>query len=102
MFLLILTVFFETFKKNHQLFISLLKKIKHENIVISNKNKKYFAPKNVNELKKTLKQYLAQCPIILPPTSVADGDIIRVGRNTNDIKIIPKKKKILNNTFLII
>ena len=48
---------FDFFKKNHQLFISLLKKIKHENIVISNKNKKYFAPRNVNELKKTLKQY---------------------------------------------
>jgi len=48
---------FDFFKKNHQLFISLLKKIKHENIVISNKNKKYFAPKNVNELKRTLKQY---------------------------------------------
>ena len=48
---------FDSFKKNHQLFISLLKKIKHENIVISNKNKKYFAPKNVNELKRTLKQY---------------------------------------------
>ena len=48
---------FDFFKKNHQLFISLLKKIKHENIVISNKNKKYFAPRNVNELKKILKQY---------------------------------------------
>jgi len=48
---------FDFFKKNQQLFISLLKKIKRENIVISNKNKKYFAPRNVNELKKTLKQY---------------------------------------------
>ncbi len=48
---------FDFFKKNQQRFISLLKKIKHENIVISNKNKKYFAPSNVNELIKTLKQY---------------------------------------------
>ena len=48
---------FDSFKKNHQLFISLLKKIKHENIVISNKNKRYFAPKNINELKRILKQY---------------------------------------------
>ncbi len=48
---------FDFFKKNQQRFISLLKKIKHENIVISNKNKKYFAPINVNELIKTLKQY---------------------------------------------
>ena len=48
---------FDFFKKNQQLFISLLKKIKHENIIILNKNKKYFAPSNVNELIKTLKQY---------------------------------------------
>ena len=48
---------FDFFKKNQQLFTSLLKKIKHENIVISNKNKKYFAPRNVNELKKIIKQY---------------------------------------------
>ncbi len=48
---------FDFFKKNQQRFISLLKKIKHKNIVISNKNKKYFAPSNVNELIKTLKQH---------------------------------------------
>jgi xanthine dehydrogenase small subunit len=45
------------FKRNQQLFISLLKKIDHENIFISNKNKKYFAPRNINELKKILRQY---------------------------------------------
>ena len=48
---------FDFFKRNQQLSISLLKKIKQESIVISNKNRKYFAPKNVNELKKILKQY---------------------------------------------
>ncbi len=48
---------FDFFKRNQQLSISLLKKIKQKNIVISNKNRKYFAPKNVNELKKILKQY---------------------------------------------
>jgi xanthine dehydrogenase small subunit len=48
---------FDFFKRNQRLFISLLKKIKQESIVISNKNRKYFAPKNVNELKKILKQY---------------------------------------------
>ena len=52
--------------------------------------------------KKILKQYFAQRPITLPPTSVVDGGIIKVGRNTNDIKIIPKKKKIVNKIFLII
>ncbi len=45
------------FKKNQKLFISLFKKLNQENIIISRKNKKYFAPKNVNELKKILKQY---------------------------------------------
>ena len=45
------------FKRNQQLFVSLLKKIDHENIFISNKNKKYFAPRNINELKKILRQY---------------------------------------------
>ncbi|MDP6440835.1 MAG: xanthine dehydrogenase small subunit [Pelagibacteraceae bacterium] len=48
---------FDFFKRNQQLSISLLKKIKLKSIVISNKNRKYFAPKNVNELKKILKQY---------------------------------------------
>ena len=48
---------FDFFKRNQQLSISLLKKIKQKSIVISNKNGKYFAPKNVNELKKILKQY---------------------------------------------
>ena len=48
---------FDFFKRNQQLSISLLKKIKQKSIVISNKNRKYFAPKNVNELKKILKQY---------------------------------------------
>jgi xanthine dehydrogenase small subunit len=48
---------FDFFKRNQQLSISLLKKIKQKSIAISNKNRKYFAPKNVNELKKILKQY---------------------------------------------
>ena len=48
---------FDFFKRNQQLSISLLKKIKQKSIVITNKNRKYFAPKNVNELKKILKQY---------------------------------------------
>ena len=48
---------FDFFKKNRKLFVSLLKKIKHENIVIFDKNKKYFAPKNIGELKKILRQY---------------------------------------------
>jgi len=45
------------FKKNQKLTISLLKKIKKQNIAISNKNKKYFAPQNINELKKILNKY---------------------------------------------
>ena len=44
------------FAKNKQNIISLLKKIKDENIVIYEKDKKYFAPRYVQELKKILKK----------------------------------------------
>ena len=44
------------FAKNRRSTISLLKKIKDENIVIYEKNKKYFAPRYVQELKRILKK----------------------------------------------
>jgi Xanthine dehydrogenase, iron-sulfur cluster and FAD-binding subunit A len=44
------------FVKNKNNIISLLKKIKDENIVIYEKEKRYFAPKYVQELKKILKK----------------------------------------------
>jgi len=44
------------FVKNKQNIISLLQKIKDENIVIYEKDKSYFAPKYVQELKKILKK----------------------------------------------
>jgi len=45
----------DQFDKNKKKIISLLKKINSENLVIQNRNKKYFSPKNINELKKTIK-----------------------------------------------
>jgi len=45
----------DKFVKSKKKIISLLKKIKLENISIKNRNKKYFSPKNINELKKTIK-----------------------------------------------
>ena len=48
---------FDQFNKNKQATIKLLKKIKPENIAIYSNNKKYFAPRNINELKKVLKQH---------------------------------------------
>ena len=48
--------------------------------------------------KKILKQNFVQCPIILPPSKVIFWGIISAGRNIIDIKIIPKKKKIVNKT----
>jgi xanthine dehydrogenase small subunit len=47
----------DQFKKNKKKTIVLLKKIRSESIYINYKNKKYFAPRSVNELKKIIKQY---------------------------------------------
>ena len=47
----------DQFKKNKNKTIVLLKKIRPKNILISNENKRYFAPRTVNELKKIIKKY---------------------------------------------
>ena len=47
----------DKFVKNKKKIVNLLKKIKPENIKIKNKNKKYFAPRTIAELKKTIKDY---------------------------------------------
>ena len=44
------------FSKDQKKIISLLKKINYRSIIIYNKDKKYFAPRYVNELKKILKK----------------------------------------------
>jgi len=46
----------DQFKKDKKKTITLLKKIRPENISINNKNKKYFAPRTVIELKKIIKK----------------------------------------------
>ena len=46
----------DQFKKNEKKTISLLKKIRPQNISINNKFKKYFAPKTIIELKKIIKK----------------------------------------------
>ena len=45
----------DQFDKNKKKTINLLKKISSENLILKNRNKKYFSPKNINELKKTIK-----------------------------------------------
>jgi len=45
----------DKFVKNKKKIINLLKKIKTENININNRNKKYFAPRTITELKKIIK-----------------------------------------------
>jgi len=47
----------DKFVKSKKKIISLLKKIKLENISIKYRNKKYFAPRTVTELKKIIKNY---------------------------------------------
>ena len=46
----------DEFDRNNLKVIKLLKKINNKNIIIKHKNKKYFAPKTVNELKKIIQQ----------------------------------------------
>jgi len=45
----------DQFDKNKKKIISLLKKINSENLSLKNGNKKYFSPKSINELIKTIK-----------------------------------------------
>ena len=47
----------DQFYKNKKIIINLLKKIKLKNLFIHNKNKKYFSPKTIRELKKIIKKY---------------------------------------------
>jgi len=47
----------DKFVKNKKKIINLLKKIKPENININNRNKKYFAPRTITELKKIIKDH---------------------------------------------
>ena len=48
--------YFDEFYKNSQKTINLLKKIHSKSIIIENKNKKYFAPKTIEELKKVIQK----------------------------------------------
>ena len=50
----------DKFTKSQNNTITLLKKIKEKNIFIDNFNKKYFAPKTINDLKKIIKKILMQ------------------------------------------
>ena len=50
----------DRFVKNKKQTISLLKKIENRSIVIYKKNRKYFAPRYVTELKKILKKIIIQ------------------------------------------
>jgi len=46
---------YDQFDKNKKKIINLLKKINSENVSLKNGNKKYFSPKSINELIKTIK-----------------------------------------------
>jgi xanthine dehydrogenase small subunit len=47
----------DQFSKNKKTTLALLKKIRPKSISINSKNKKYFAPRTINELKKIIKKY---------------------------------------------
>ena len=46
----------DQFDKNEKKILNFLKKIRLRNVSLKNKNKKYFSPKNINELKKVIKE----------------------------------------------
>ena len=76
----------DQFKKNKKKTITLLKKIRPKSISIKNQNKKYFAPRTINELKKIIKKY--------PNFDFFSG-------GTDMSLIVTKQKKDLNNIIYL-
>ena len=76
----------DQFKKNKRKTISLLKKIRPKSISINYQNKKYFAPKTINELKKIIKKY--------PNLDFFSG-------GTDMSLIVTKQKKTLDNIIYL-
>ena len=76
----------DQFKKNKRKIINLLKKIRPKSISINNQNKKYFAPRTVNELKKIIKKY--------PNLNFFSG-------GTDMSLIVTKQKKDLDNIIYL-
>ena len=76
----------DKFKRNKHNIISLLKKIKQKNISINNSNKKYFAPRTINELKVVIKKY--------PNSKLLSG-------GTDISLIVTKQKKNIENIIYL-
>ena len=76
----------DQFKKNEKKIITLLKKIKQQNISINNSNKKYFAPRTISELKKVIKKY--------PDAKLLSG-------GTDISLIVTKEKKDIDNIIYL-
>ena len=76
----------DQFKKDKKKTIALLKKIRPKSISINNKNKKYFAPRTIHELKKIIKKY--------PNLDFFSG-------GTDMSLIVTKQKKDLNNIIYL-
>jgi len=76
----------DQFKKDKKKTIALLKKIRPKSISINNQNKKYFAPRTVNELKKIIKKY--------PNLNFFSG-------GTDMSLIVTKQKKDLDNIIYL-
>ena len=76
----------DQFEKKKTKTVSLLKKIKPKNIFINNSNKKYFAPRNISELKKVIKKY--------PNAKLLSG-------GTDLSLIVTKEKKDIDNIIYL-
>ena len=76
----------DKFTKDKKKTIAQLKKIRPESIFINNENKKYFAPRTVNELKRIIKKY--------PNLNFLSG-------GTNLSLVVTKQKKNLENIIYL-
>jgi len=76
----------DQFLKNKKITLTLLKKIRPKSISINSQNKKYFAPRTINELKKIIKNY--------PNLSFLSG-------GTDMSLIVTKQKKDIENIIYL-
>jgi xanthine dehydrogenase small subunit len=76
----------DQFLKNKKATLTLLKKIRPKSISINSQNKKYFAPRTINELKKIIKKY--------PNLSFLSG-------GTDMSLIVTKQKKDIENIIYL-
>jgi len=85
----------DEFYKNKKKTINLLKKIHSKSIFIENKNKKYFAPNNLNDLKKIIRKN-SNCDFLSGGTDLS----LKVTKDRQEIKNIINLNNIKELNFI--